>query len=112
MIETLATVVMLGLAAARGTQLIVHDSILDGFRERLEAWHADGIRPGKSNRARTFVLDLLSCVLCTGFHLSWITVAAWYTVAGTWGEFDLLTFGLTSFAVAAVQITVNLNWDR
>lgn len=112
----LATVLLLGLAAARGTQLAVWDSILDHWRgtpdSKLERWHADGIGPDRSNRGRQFLLDLMSCIMCAGFHVSWLTVAAWYTVAGRWDDFNLLMFGLHSFAVAGVQVTINLRWDR
>lgn len=113
--ELLATLGLLGFAAYRVTQLIVHDSILDGFRLRLDGWHANGIRPGRTNRARTFVRDLLSCVYCAGFHVSWLTVLVYLlTTDGTpapWDGFrSFLTFGILSFAVAGVQALLN-RWD-
>lgn len=97
----------LGLAAARGTQLIVHDSILDKPRNRLEIWHAKR----HDSRTRTFVRDGLSCVLCAGFWASAITVAAHHT-ATTWHGVTPLNFGIDAFTVAAVQVTINLWWDR
>ncbi len=101
---------VLGLAASRVTQFIVHDSLLDGWRSRLELWHA----ARHTSRTRTFVRDLLSCVLCTGFHASWLTVLTYTLATSQWhhGVDGFLLFGIESFAVAAVQVTVNLKWDR
>lgn len=97
----------LGLAAARGTQLVVHDAIGDPLRNRLELWHAKR----HDSRARTFIRDLLACILCAGFWASVITLAVYHT-ATTWHGVSLLSFGIDVFAVAAVQVTINLWWDR
>lgn len=92
----------LGFAAYRGTQLLVWDSILDGWHKRVDAWHMDGIRPGRSNRGRTFLKDLISCTYCTGWWVSVITLAAYYTVT-SWSGVSVLSFGLNAFAVAGAQ---------
>lgn len=105
--EHLAIIAALGFAAARGTQLVVHDSIGDPLRSRLELWHARK----HDSKVRTFVRDLLSCVYCTGWHLSWIAVLVYTLAAGhavpwaSWSAFGL--FGLNSFAVAGVQMIIN-----
>lgn len=103
----LTELVVLGAASARGTQLVVHDSIGDPLRDRLELWHAKR----HDSRVRTFIRDLLGCVLCAGFWGSVITLAVYHT-ATTWHGVTLLDFGLNAFAVAAVQVSVNLWWDR
>lgn len=99
----------LGFAAYRVTQLIVWDSILDGWRSRLELWHAKRFE----SKARTFVRDLLKCTYCTGFHVSWLTVLVYQLTTGTnpVGSFAaFLLFGIQSFAVAGVQALLN-RWD-
>ena len=105
---SLVEMAVLGFASARGTQLIVHDSILDGPRAGLELWHAAKFE----SRTRTFVRDLLSCVLCTGFHVSWIALLVYLLATGRWDDAPWIVHGVEAFAVAGVQITVNLNWDR
>ena len=108
--QNLLTLAALGFAAARVTQLVVHDSILDGWRERLELWHAAKF----DSSVRTFFRTLLGCVLCTGFHAAWLTVLVYTYVAGggihSWNDF--VVFGVESFAVAGVQMTLNLWWDK
>lgn len=105
--------IALGLAAYRGTQLIVWDSILDGWRgtptSRLELWYMDGIQPGRNNRFRKFIRDLIGCPYCVGFHVSWLTVAAYHTAFG-WRGVSFLSFGLEAFIVAGVQALAN-RWD-
>ncbi len=95
----------MGFAAYRGTQLIVWDSILDGWRDRIERWRVAEFDSGP----RKFVWDLLTCVYCTGFHVSWLTVAAYHT-ATSWSGVNVLSFGIESFAVAGVQALLN-RWD-
>ena len=103
--QNLLTLAALGFAAARVTQLVVHDSILDGWRERLELWHAAKF----DSSVRTFFRTLLGCPFCVGFHAAWLTVLAYTLVAGlgihSWGDF--LVFGIESFAVAGIQMCIN-----
>lgn len=103
--DYLAVLIVLGFASARVTQLIVHDSILDGWRQRLELWHARKF----DSRARTFVRDLVKCVYCTGFHASWLTTLAYLLASGRWtsGFGGFMLFGIQSFAVAGVAMLVN-----
>jgi hypothetical protein len=98
----------LGFAAARFTQLVVHDSILDGPRQRLELWHAAQF----DSRVRTFFRDLIACVYCFGFHASWLTVLVYLLSTGQWQSgFDgFMVFGIESFVVAGVQMLIN-RWD-
>lgn len=91
----------LGFAAYRVTQLVVHDSILDGWRARLELWHARKF----DSKVRTFIRDLVGCTYCTGFHASWLTLLTYLLAAdkGSGGLSGFLLFGVQSFAVAGVQ---------
>lgn len=107
--DHLATLAALGFAAYRVTQLIVWDSILDGWRQRLELWHARKF----DSRVRTFVRQLFSCTYCVGFHASWLTVLVLWLCTdrnpvGSVSDFWL--FGIQSFAVAGVQALLS-RWD-
>jgi hypothetical protein len=95
--------VVLGAASARGTQLVLHDSIGDPLRERMELWHASK----HTSRVRTFVRDLLSCIYCTGWWLSVITLTVYLLATGQWSEAPLLVHGIEAFAIAAVQMLIN-----
>ena len=104
--DHLAVLVALGFAAYRVTQLVVWDSILDGWRQRLEVWHARKY----DSRVRSFIRDLLKCTYCVGFHASWLTVLVYLLATGanpvgSFGSFWL--FGIQSFAVAGVQALLN-----
>ena len=103
--QNLLTLAALGFAAARVTQLVVHDSILDGWRDRLELWHAAKFDSG----IRTFFRTLLGCVYCVGFHAAWLTVLAFRLATGqgiqNFGDF--LVFGIESFAVAGIAMIIN-----
>lgn len=105
-VEHLAVLVALGFASARVTQLVVHDSLLDGWRQRLELWHARKF----DSSIRTFIRDLVKCLYCVGFHASWLTVLTYLLATGanpvgSFGSFVL--FGIQSFAVAGVAMLVN-----
>lgn len=106
--QDLVVLAALGLASARGTQLIVHDSILDPVRDRIESWRVSKFE----SKARKFVWDLLSCILCTGWWVSVITLTAYLTAAGQWGEASWLIHGIEAFVVAGIQVTLNLLWDK
>lgn len=99
----------LGFASYRGTQLIVWDTILDPWRARLETWHMDGIRPGRSNRVRAFIRALLACTYCTGWWVSLAAVAAYLSATRQWhqGFGVFVLFGIEVFAVAGVQALLN-----
>lgn len=111
--DLLTTVVLGGFTAYRVTHLIVHDTVLDPLRNRLHAWHMNGVGPGRSNRARTFLRDLLSCTYCAGFWVSLLTVLVFLLTGDVqpwdgWRQF--LYFGMATFAVAGVQALLN-RWD-
>lgn len=107
-VQNFLTLAALGFAAARVTQLVVHDSILDGWRERLELWHASKF----DSKPRTFIRTLFGCTYCVGFHASWLTVLTYLLATGQWDTSmgGFLVFGIESFAVAGVQMVIN-RWD-
>lgn len=93
----------LGFASYRATQFIVHDSLLDGLRHRLEMWHAARF----DSRARTFVRTLAGCPYCVGFWLSLITVFTYLTAAGQWGSAPLIVHAVECWTVAGIQALLN-----
>lgn len=103
---SLLEVGVLGFAAYRGTQLIVWDSILDGWRSKLELWHAAKF----DSKARTFIRDLLACTYCTGWWVSVIALLAYLLASGKWGNASWLVHGVEAFAVAGVQALLS-RWD-
>lgn len=103
--QNLLTLAALGFATARVTQLVVHDSILDPWRARLELWHAAKFESGP----RTFIRTLIGCTYCVGFHAAWLTVLVFLLATGqTPDDFrSFLVFGIESFAVAGVAMMIN-----
>lgn len=99
----LAELALLTLAAARGTQLIVHDTILDPARDQIFAWKAQ--RP--HGKTRDFVVTLISCVYCTGFWLSGAALGMWLLGTGQWSSAPPLIHGVEWFAVAGGQALLN-----
>lgn len=89
----------LGLAAYRATQFVVHDTLADPVRDRIEMWHARKFE----SKVRTFVRDLLSCIYCVGFHLSWITLVVYLVAAGQWGAASIWVHAVEAWAVAGIQ---------
>ena len=108
--QELTTLLILGFASYRATQLVVWDSIGDGLHERLDRWHHDGIGPDRRNAFRTFVKKLLNCVYCTGWWLSLVTLAVYLTAAGQWGAASLWVHAVEFWAVAGIQALLN-RWD-
>ncbi|GGZ73244.1 DUF1360 domain-containing protein [Streptomyces echinoruber] len=100
---SLPVLALLGFAAYRATQLGVHDSILDGTRRRLGAWHADKI----DSKARGFIVQLVSCIYCFGFWLSGVTLLAYLLATDSWGDASWLVHGIEWFAVAGAQALLN-----
>lgn len=99
----IGTAILLGFAAYRATQLVVHDSIGDRLRHRLELWHAARFE----SRARSFIRDLIGCTYCAGWWLSLITVLVYLTAAGQWGAAPLWVHALEVWAVMGVQALMN-----
>ena len=108
--QNLAVLAALGFASARGVQLVVHDTIGDPVRARIEAWHLDGIRPGRRNRLRSFVRDLLGCVYCVGFWLSVLATATYLTAAGEWGGASFFVHAIEAFAIDIGAARVFRRW--
>lgn len=100
---TLPELAVLSFAAARGTQLLVHDSIGDPLRDPLFAWNAN--KP--ESKIRQFVITLISCVYCMGAHVSWVTLLAYLYADGRLGDTSLLGFGINWFAIAGAQMLLN-----
>jgi len=101
--QNLLILVALGFAAYRATQLIVWDSILDEPRQRLKVWRA--LKP--ASRPRAFIVQLISCIYCTGWWLSLVTTLVYLTAAGQWGEASLLVHAIECWAVMGVQALLN-----
>ncbi|MFJ9760827.1 DUF1360 domain-containing protein [Streptomyces sp. NPDC101149] len=95
--------VVLAAAGYRGTQLAVHDTILDPARNAVFAWHSRN----PDSRARTFVITLVSCVYCMGWWISGVLLAVWLLVSGPFDEAPLLVHGIEWFAVAGAAVFLN-----
>lgn len=102
---SLTELALLGAASYRGTQLAVWDTITQGARDRIEAWHVT--KP--ESKPRKFFHDLIGCPYCAG---AWISLAALLAYLGCTSRLDqpVLLLGLQWFAVAGVQALAN-RWD-
>lgn len=97
---------VLAAAGYRGTQLIVHDSVLDMPREWAFTWHSKNTE----SSIRTALVTLISCVYCTGWWVSGAFLAAWLYATGRWDDTPLLVHGIEWFAVAGTAALLN-RWD-
>ncbi|MFD9903910.1 DUF1360 domain-containing protein [Streptomyces sp. NPDC059063] len=97
---------LLAAASYRGTQLIVHDAVLDPVRDRLTAWH----ERATTSPVRTAVITLIACTYCAGWWISGAFLAAWLHATGQWHGTPLLVHLVEWFAVAGVQSLLN-RWD-
>ncbi|MFI1507606.1 DUF1360 domain-containing protein [Streptomyces sp. NPDC020597] len=104
---SLPVLAVLGFAAYRATQLGVHDSILDGPRERLAAWSAKKVE----SRSRGFLVQLISCVYCFGWWLSGVTLLVYLLATDSWDDAPWLVHAIEWFAVAGVQALLNRRDD-
>ncbi|MFE6555476.1 DUF1360 domain-containing protein [Streptomyces sp. NPDC057746] len=95
--------VVLAAAGYRGTQLAVHDTILDPARNTVFDWRSRN----PDSRARTFVITLISCVYCTGWWVSGALLATWLLVTGQFDQAPLLVHGIEWFAVAGAAVFLN-----
>ncbi|MEW2066658.1 DUF1360 domain-containing protein [Streptomyces sp. NPDC007346] len=100
---TVWELVLLAFAGYRGTQLAVHDSILDPVRDRIHEWHE--ARP--ESGAREFVITLISCVYCMGWWISGALLATYLLVTGSWTGTPLLVHGIEWLAVAGAAVAIN-----
>ncbi|MFF2612363.1 DUF1360 domain-containing protein [Kitasatospora sp. NPDC058046] len=101
-----AELAVLALATYRGTQLVVHDTILDPARDRVLAWHEN--RPESS--ARELLVTLISCVYCTGWWVAGAVLAVYLLVTGQWAHAPVLVHGVEWLAVAGGGVLAN-RWD-
>ncbi|MFJ4469568.1 DUF1360 domain-containing protein [Streptomyces sp. NPDC089424] len=99
----LTTLALLGLAGYRGTQLAVHDTVLDPVRDRVIAWH----ERRQTSAVRSAVVTLISCVYCMGWWVSGALLATYLLVSGTFDQAPLLTHGVEWFAVAGLAVLLN-----
>ncbi|MFC8882971.1 DUF1360 domain-containing protein [Streptomyces cinereoruber] len=97
---------LLALAGYRGTQLVVHDSILDAPREAFDRWQQK--KPHAAGRAA--VVTLISCIYCTGWWVSGALLAVWLLVTDTWSGVPVLVHGFEWLAVAGAAALLN-RWD-
>lgn len=97
---------VLAFAAYRGTQLIVHDTILDKPRDLLYAWHQR--RPDSS--VRTALITLISCVYCSGWWISGVVLAVYLLTTGVFNQTPLLIHLLEWAAIAGAAVLAN-RWD-
>ncbi|MFF4900452.1 DUF1360 domain-containing protein [Streptomyces sp. NPDC001068] len=94
---------LLGLAGYRGTQLAVHDTILDPVRDRIIGWHERRL----SSRPRNAVVALISCVYCMGWWVSGALLATYLLATGTFHQAPLLVHGIEWLAVAGLAVLLN-----
>ncbi|KPI33279.1 protein of unknown function DUF1360 [Actinobacteria bacterium OV450] len=99
-------IALLALAGYRATQLVVHDSLLDGSRVRLDAWQQR--RP--HSVFRESVVTLISCVYCSGWWIAGALLAVWLVVTDQWHQDPLLVHGFEWLAVAGAAVLLN-RWD-
>lgn len=101
-----AELAILALAGYRGTQLLVHDSILDPARDKVFAWHEKRI----DSAVRDALVTLISCIYCTGWWVAGAVLATWLLVTDAWGGAPLLVHGVEWLAVAGASALLN-RWD-
>lgn len=99
-------IALLALAGYRGTQLVVHDSILDPVRARVDAWQ----QRKPMSPYRDAVVTLISCVYCSGWWVAGALLATWLLVTGQWDRAPLLVHGVEWLAVAGGAALLN-RWD-
>jgi hypothetical protein len=97
---------VLAFAAYRGTQLAVHDSILDRPRDKVFAWHSRK----DTSPVRAAAITLISCVYCMGWWVSGAFLAAYLLLTDQWHGAPVLLHGVEWFTVAGAQALLN-RWD-
>ncbi|MEU1815152.1 DUF1360 domain-containing protein [Streptomyces roseifaciens] len=97
-----AEIAVLALAGYRGTQLAVHDSILDPVRRRVDAWHQKNTDSG----ARSALVVLISCIYCSGWWVVGALLLAWLL----WPQSAVVVHGIEWLAVAGAAVLLN-RWD-
>ncbi|MFD4315002.1 DUF1360 domain-containing protein [Streptomyces sp. NPDC058548] len=97
---------LLALAGYRATQLVVHDSILDPVRERVDTWQQR--KPNSAVRAA--LVTLISCVYCSGWWIAGMLLALWLAVTAQWNVGPWAVHGFEWAAVAGAAVLLN-RWD-
>lgn len=100
--------ILLALAAARGTRLIGWDSITDPIRSRITGHHHGGHKTGKragSKRDRPTWMLFLTCPWCLGAHVS-----AYIYIVWVWQPHWTLVI-LTPFAISEIVGLMVKNLD-
>ncbi|MFD3848171.1 DUF1360 domain-containing protein [Streptomyces microflavus] len=97
---------LLAFAGYRGTQLVVHDSILDDARLRIDAWQQK--RP--QSRLRAMLVTLISCVYCSGWWVSGALLATWLLATKQWHGTPVVVHLVEWAAVAGAAVLLN-RWD-
>ncbi|MFB8402197.1 DUF1360 domain-containing protein [Streptomyces sp. NPDC055912] len=100
---SLPELALLGFAGYRGTQLAVHDSILDPVRDRIHGWHERKVDSGP----RTFVVTLISCVYCLGWWISGAVLLVYLLLTDQFAGLPLLLHGIEWLAVAGAAVFLN-----
>lgn len=99
----LPVLALLGIAGYRGTQLGVHDTILEPLRARILTWQSNRPQSGP----RLAVTMLIECTYCLGWWVSGAILATYLLATGTWHDAPLLVHGIEWLAVAGVQALAN-----
>lgn len=102
----LTALALLAAASYRGTQLAVHDSILDAPRGWIFDWHS---RKTESP-VRSAAVTLISCTYCMGWWVSGAFLAAYLYATHQWHTDTPLLHGVEWFAVAGGQALLS-RWD-
>lgn len=97
---------LLALAGYRGTQLVVHDSILDPVRARIDAWQ----QKKPHSTFRDSVVTLISCVYCSGWWVAGTLLATCLLATGEMRHEPLLVHLIEWLGVAGGAVLLN-RWD-
>lgn len=103
---TVPELAILALAGYRGTQLAVHDTLLDPLRDRIYARHA----ANTESHPMGWVVTLISCVYCMGWWIAGALLATYLLVTGQFHGTPLLVHGIEWLAVAGGAVLLN-RWD-
>lgn len=101
-----AELALLAFACYRGTQLVVHDTVLDSARDRVHHWYAS--KP--TSTTRSAISTLIACVYCAGWWIAGALLATWLLVTGQWTGTPLLVHAVQWLAVAGAAVLLS-RWD-
>ena len=100
--NTLATIIILGLASWRLARIVPTDTIAQPLRDRLTLWTYPEEEPGRP-QLREWFGQLVSCQICLGFWVAGL-VTLFYSlvVAGAWLGWAFVIWWPAVAAVSAV----------